>query len=916
MHRRFLILAALALAASTASAQDGLRTNIEWRVLDIGKWEVHYPGEAFLPRAREVAGWLLAAQARIEKELDQPLDGPIGVLMYRSRLEGAQHFTEEDNPGNLFPIATDARRRRILIPCLGSDRAMQRTIEFQVAQILIDQRLFSSNTFKASLLDFKTDYHPAWLFRGIASHESGSLLPIEEMLVRDSVLDRELPTLSVLHSIDSLNVHERYSTLVEGTMAVEWIKGGTPRGYAKRLLHVFDSDLPFPTARLIKRACGMSYNDVETGFAKAMEARWRPWAAKEEADRFAHRLTGREQHYRFYELAPAPSPDSRRVAYFEDSAGYFDIVLLDVASGEEEHPLRLKLHLAIDSVHPDLHGVDWSPDGKSICFAGDRLAINLLYIQDLVSGELRTVRLPCEDVMSPQWSPDGKKIVFAGLRHGRLALYLLDVATSDVRRLATEGSIPSEPAWSPDSTSVVFAGESAGQLDLWRIEVASGRLDRLTDSPCDERAPAFRPDGAAITFTGDAGGALNLFSLDFASRTITRHTDLPGGALAPRWTPDGREIVFSLYRHGRFTLWSMPPRTAPAPAAVPDPERAAAAKHFTIGSADDFLLRTYETRIRFESILPTSAKLSDILGYHRIDTNSRYKIRSGGYDFEADITYTNRSLRPDLYITATIATAKDGGGSERGARMEAGISYPIDSDTRAGLSAFIEQRQRTFVTTREDGLSGEKVREEGLRLSAGRANITYRRQNPISGYAVGASVTWWIPPVGSQVNRLNESAAGKLYVELWHDHVLALRVNGTHSSGPDRDRLTLKDGVRGYDSGDPHGTDIAAATAEFRFPIWRDLDWALPAQVLLVKDVRAVVFADLGVISDEENVINMLAYPVRDEWHYSAGFAIQLDMYLLERKYFPIYFTVAKVLDHTAEAPPGLKFEVTFEASF
>ncbi len=912
---RLAAACAFLLAAVAASAQEDLRRATEWRVLDAGEFQVHYPGDAFLPKAREVTQWLETARVRMEKELDHKLDGPISVVVYRSHLEAGQRVETDDNPGGILPVATLVRKRKIIIPCIGSNRATQRTVEFQLAQMFVDQRHYSSSTLKASLLEVKKDLYADWVLLGIAGHAAGPPLPVEEMLVRDAVLDGELQELSAIHSPNAMNVHERYQMYVESALAVQWIQGGTPRGSAKRLMHVFDSDVPWPASRLIQRACGISYDDLERRFNQAMRARYLPWSAREEADRFARRLRSYEQHYRFYEISPVPSPDGRKLAFFEDSSGYFDLVVLDLESGEESHPLRLQLHVTIDNLHPDPRGIDWSPDGRSICFIGDRLAATRIYIQPADGGLARSIQAPFDHILSPQWSPDGRSIVFAALRHGSQDLYLMDVETSDIRRLTSEPWPESEPAWSPDGRSVVFTGETGGQTDLWRIDVESRSLDRVTDTPCDESSPAFRPDGAAITMVADPGRSHNLFTLDLSSGRLTRLTDLPGGAFSPRWTRDSREIVFTVYRHGRFTTWATPPRECPAPSDFHDPAVAVSAGHYTLGLIEKFEVQPYQSHIRFESILPTGASLSDIIGFHHFDTGVDYKIRSGGYDLAFDVTYTNQMLRPDLFITVGGSTQKDASGTEAKMGGSLGISYPLDADTRVAVSAFAQEHIRRINSSAEDDLP-PRTFEDGLQFDISRRNVTKRRDNPVSGYSLTGQVTWWTPPLASDVDRVNYQAEGRLYVELWHDHVLALRVAGIHSTGPNRESLSLKDRVRAYDSGDPNGTDVLWASAEFRFPIWRDIDWAMPMQVILLKDIRGIVFGDVGVIGNEENVMNMLAYPVRDEWYYSAGVSLQFDTYLVERKYFPIIITLVKALDRSRYAPRGIRFEVSFDLAF
>ena len=920
MRLRLLTVAALLVAFpdSPAHAQEeDVRSTVDWRVLRAGVFDVHYPGDDFLQRAREVAAWLQEADRRLARDLDFKLDGPINVILNRSRTEANQRFFVEDNPGEMFGIVCDSRHRRIIVPLVPSNRAMQRTLEHQLGHIYVEQCHFGRSSLSSSILDYKNSLYADWIREGIAGWASRPYDPAEEMLVRDAVLDGELPRLSAIHSFESQNVHERYQLIMESTLAVEWIQDSTPRGSAKRLLHVFNSDLPWPTARLVKRACGMTYNEVEAGFEEAMKQRYRDWAAgKEEAETFSRRLIRRGQYYRHYELAPAFSPDGRRLAYFCDRDGYFEIRILDLATGGEEAPLSLLLHVTIDAVRPQLRGIDWAPDGRSICFVGDRLGRPWLFIKPLDGGTLQRIRLPFDDVAQPQYSPDGRQILLVGYRNGYADLYLMDLESVDVRRLSTKDWPESDPAWSPDGKSIVFAGETDGQLDIWKLDVATRQSERLTATPANETNPAWRPDGAAVTFVSDAGGAPNLYTLDLSRGEVTRHTDVPGGAISPRWSPDGEEIVFCSFRHGRFTLVAMPPRAASAPAAPDDATRARNAAHFTLSQTEDYEIRPYEPKLQFESILPTGAKISDLFGHHQVDTDVKYRIRSGGYDLGGEITYKNRLLRPDIIIKAGAETSRDPGGTETSFGGEVGISYPIDRFTRASLTWLIREQLSSSRSTSDSDAVRSSELQSGFRLVAARRDVVRRRDNPISGFSVSASVEWMIPALASDVNRITYGADARLYYEVLHDHVVAARIAATHATGPDRSSLSLKDLVRGYSSGPPNGNDVVTLNLEYRFPLWRDLNWPLPGQIALVKDIRGVLFADIGVISGEENVMNMLAYPVRDEWHYSAGVTLQFDVYILENKYVPLLLTLSKVLDRTVDAPAGLKYDLTFDLGF
>ncbi|MBI2920930.1 MAG: PD40 domain-containing protein [Planctomycetes bacterium] len=905
-------MCALVAGAQEPAATD-VREQIKWHVLEAGDFEVHYPGEDLVPAAREVAAWLEAARVRMEKELDFKMGGPVRVVLYRSRLQARKSSLLQEAPGELGLLLAEVQKRRIVVPAVASPKAMQRTLEHQLAHILMEQAHYGRSALSRSILEYKKVLYPDWLLEGLAESLAPAREPAEEMLVRDAALDDALPDLSTLHGSDALSEHERGQFQVHAALAVQWLARATPRGSVKRLFHVFDSDLPWPTARLVKRATGMSYGEAEKGLRAELVQGYRAWAeGREEPAVFSREARPRRTYYRVYEIGPVWSPDGGKLAFFDDRDGYQRITVLDLETGEESSLLSAFLRVSIDSVKAQDRGLDWSPDGRTICFVGDRLGRAYLYFKSVDGSGLRRIALPFDDISQPQYSPDGKQVAFVGMRAGKSDIYVLGVDTVEVYRLTRHDWPETDPAWSPDGKRLAYCGETDGQFDLYMMDLATRQVERLTSGATNEVSPAWRPDGGALTFASDAEGAFNLYSADLTSRALTRHTFVPGGAFAPRWKPGGAEILFTSYRHGRFTARIMSPRTSgPAPA-LDDPRRAEQNRRWFVRRAEHFRIREYKTRIEFESILPTSAQLADLFQHHEFDTKVDYKLQSGGYELGGRVTYKNRALRPDIKVSVFGTTDRDSDGVETRYGAEAGITYPIDRFTGVGAEYFIAHRSA-------DGDPGEKRVSEveaGFRVSASRRDVLKRRRDPIAGYAVGLAVETLLPEVGSDRARVNYSGDLRGYVELWEDWVVAARLRGFKTNGHDAEDVGLKDYVRGYGSGEPQGTDLLAATVELRFPLWRDIDWALPGQVLLVKDLRAFVFFDIAVLSSEENILNMLLYPVREEWHHSAGIGLRLDTFLLEQDFVPVILTVSKATDGTEEAPSGFKYEINFDLGF
>jgi dipeptidyl aminopeptidase/acylaminoacyl peptidase len=112
----------------------------------------------------------------------------------------------------------------------------------------------------------------------------------------------------------------------------------------------------------------------------------------------------------------------------------------------------------------------WSPDGRQIAFASDRLAGQYdIYVMDLeltetgtlVPSGLTPVNITNNGVANdndPTWSPDGGDIAFVSNSSGREQIYVLDVSqclyvglegcnSDNARRLTFFNERNIDPAW-------------------------------------------------------------------------------------------------------------------------------------------------------------------------------------------------------------------------------------------------------------------------------------------------------------------------------------------------------------------------------------------------------------------------------------------------------------------------------------
>ena len=312
------------------------------------------------------------------------------------------------------------------------------------------------------------------------------------------------------------------------------------------------------------------------------------------------------------DCCPVWGPDRKWIAFSRQHDREYSIYLVPVRSGgaTTEHPdgdaelrfAEFKLTSPISNerkldtlgVTPRRGEIDWSPDGKSLVFAGP----TGLY---LISSEGSVVRRvtdppPAVEDWGPTFSPDGQYVLFVRTRQiGEPdELWTLPAGGGDAVRLLSErGRIASPPRWSFDGRSVIFSSNRIGHPTLFRasldtpdsiVEISEAgspawdpavsrrgyRLayERLQHSlgiwemnlsPSSNRRPSilvsstsdtdqgpgpqFSPDGKRLAYMSDRSGTMEIWVSDRDGGNAFQLSAV-GGAGTPRWSPDGQSIAF------------------------------------------------------------------------------------------------------------------------------------------------------------------------------------------------------------------------------------------------------------------------------------------------------------------------------------------------------------------------------------
>ena len=292
------------------------------------------------------------------------------------------------------------------------------------------------------------------------------------------------------------------------------------------------------------------------------------------------------------DLAPAFSPDGRRLAYVACS-GFIgqrvcDVNVIDLR--EDYSPAGPPRRVASAGRQP--RSVAWSRDGMSLVYdtnaggpfqlwrasldgatvperleipgdhsrqpaiavAGNRLAFERLVELTSVFA-LRRNAQP-EPVLvsstldsSPQFSPDGRRIAFSSRRSGNVEeIWLAAADGSDARQLTNgTGRRQTMPAWSPDGRHIAFESTSVTtSTDVWVISTDGGTLRQLTHDPGLENAPMWSRDGKRIYFVSNRGGPApwgDAWQIPAEGGAPTQITQ--GGSSPVKYeSADGKELIY------------------------------------------------------------------------------------------------------------------------------------------------------------------------------------------------------------------------------------------------------------------------------------------------------------------------------------------------------------------------------------
>jgi dipeptidyl aminopeptidase/acylaminoacyl peptidase len=154
----------------------------------------------------------------------------------------------------------------------------------------------------------------------------------------------------------------------------------------------------------------------------------------------------------------------------------------------------------------------WSPDGTRIAFVSNRTGKEYdenrntdVWVTSAEGGSLTKISNHAEADNSPRWSPDGKSIAFAGEVHERdhPKIWLAPATGGAPSVLAASDLdlIPTGLEWSDDGKALYFEAGVKGENHLFRIDLATKTTSQVTSGPRAVRAVDFNWPARIMIYT-------------------------------------------------------------------------------------------------------------------------------------------------------------------------------------------------------------------------------------------------------------------------------------------------------------------------------------------------------------------------------------------------------------------------------
>jgi len=200
----------------------------------------------------------------------------------------------------------------------------------------------------------------------------------------------------------------------------------------------------------------------------------------------------------------------------------------------------------------------WSPDGRKLAYVNFERGNSEIWMLDILNGQREPLSSFRGINSAPAFSPDGTKLALTLSRTGNPEIYVMDLASKALTQLTHHYAIDTSPAWSADGQSIYFTSDRSGQPQIYQIPASGGEAQRVTFEGRYNADPSLSFDDNKIAVTQGAGNVYRIAVMDRSLGT-PRWSMLSPGALdeSPSFAPNASMLLYATRENGQGVLYAV-----------------------------------------------------------------------------------------------------------------------------------------------------------------------------------------------------------------------------------------------------------------------------------------------------------------------------------------------------------------------
>jgi len=872
----------LALFCSPAAAQYFGQNKIvyeqfKWKIYESPHFDIYYydAEEQFL---EEIVSLAESAYLTLSTEFDHELKERIPMVVYKTHAEFEQtNIQLSEIPESTLAFAEPVQNRMVF-PIDSPPDFLYKLITHELTHIFEFSFFFEGN-----LGRILRSNPPLWLMEGLASFMAKDESSVDQMVIRDAVVNNILPPLQAL-DFNPFFAY-RYGHAVFDYIEQEHGKEGLRNFIFEYRKHLLTGNI----GKAIEDTFGYDVDEFNRRFNRYLRLKYFPvLLEKKSPDDYGRQIAARKFRDVFT-FSPALSPSGELVAALSAPKGELDLVVMQAEDGSVVRNVTKgwtnKYRYLVAEGFAGKNDLSWSPEDDNVAVFARKENKRILMIYDAIKGKLQT-KAEVGDIAqasSPSYSPDGRKIAFEGNLDGVVDIFEYDLDSGEILNLTQDDQYDANPRYSPDGKTVLYNRRIGS---YWKVFAVArddpSRKTQITFGPSSDIQPSYSGDGNTIYFASDRNEykVYNIYALDLTTGDIAQYTDVVAGCFSPVEIGERggeTQLLFTAFYQGSFTLYRMP-LEQPEATLVATEESAEPEQPFEPPlqlTVDDSKKLPYRTKWDLLSpsvtvgvandgtfLTNTLLQFSDLLGNQRVNVvaqtvstfsnisasylNLEHRFRWGASVFDYR----------DYFVDVNVANSSNSDQVQRTTGGDFSVEYPFSRHYRVQGGIGLVDRSQDFLVQDTDinsptfgQLFVTTVSDTFAMFNLAFVGDTTRFQSwgPFQGKRFNVGVLY-APSIAGDIGGdvLQYNLDFRAYKQLTRRSSLAWRVASIYGDGDEGSANAYPLGglnqLRGYDFREFFGARVAWQNLELRFPLIDEFN----TPIIGLRNIRGFLYLDVG----------------------------------------------------------------------